>query len=190
MPLAANDRLDELYAVQRLLQDEADRLQQEHDSLLEPRGRLRRYILSVQIEALQEGDPDLGTHFRRFGKGFATLMSEFWKQWENQVINGQFPLRRFLGASSHSAVFLTEYEASHGTAAIKFIRADTPHADMQLARWRAAAAALSHPHLIRLHGLGPCRLGSHELLFVVMEYAEQSLAQILVQARHSTKCAK
>ena len=107
-------------------------------------------------------------------------MSEFWKQWENQVINGQFPLRRFLGASSHSAVFLTEYEASHGTAAIKFIRADTPHADMQLARWRAAAA-LSHPHLIRLHGWGPCRLGSHELLFVVMEYAEQSLAQILVQ---------
>ncbi len=54
VPLAANDRLDELYAVQRLLQDEADRLQQEHDSLLEPRGRLRRDILSVQIEALQE----------------------------------------------------------------------------------------------------------------------------------------
>jgi prefoldin subunit 5 len=54
VPLAANDRLDELYAVQRLLQDEAARLQQEHDSLVEPRGRLRRYILSVQIEALQE----------------------------------------------------------------------------------------------------------------------------------------
>jgi hypothetical protein len=104
-------------------------------------------------------------------------MSEFWKQWENQVINGLFPLRRFLGASSHSAVFLTEYEAA--PAAIKFIRADAPHADLQLARWRAAAA-LSHPHLIRLLGWGQCRLGSHELLFVVMEYAEQSLAQILV----------
>jgi hypothetical protein len=104
-------------------------------------------------------------------------MSEFWKQWENQVINGLFPLRRFLSASSHSAVFLTEYEAAH--AAIKFIRADTPLADLQLARWQAAAA-LSHPHLIRLLGWGQCRLGSHELLFVVMEYAEQSLAQILV----------
>jgi outer membrane biosynthesis protein TonB len=107
-------------------------------------------------------------------------MSEFWKQWENQVVNGLFPLRRFLGASSHSAVFLTEYEAAHGAAAIKFIRADTPLADLQLARWRAAAA-LSHPHLIRLLEWGPCRLGSHDLLFVVMEYAEQSLAQILVQ---------
>jgi hypothetical protein len=106
-------------------------------------------------------------------------MSEFWKQWEDQVVNGLFPLRRFLGASSHSAVFLTEYEAAHSAAAIKFIRADTPLADLQLARWRAAAA-LSHPHLIRLLEWGQCRLGSHELLFVVMEYAEQSLAQILV----------
>jgi eukaryotic-like serine/threonine-protein kinase len=107
-------------------------------------------------------------------------MSEFWKQWENQVVNGQYPLTRFLGASTHSAVFLTEYEAAHSAAAIKFIRADTPLADLQLARWRAAAA-LSHPHLIRLLEWGQCRLGSHELLFVVMEYAEQSLAQILVQ---------
>jgi prefoldin subunit 5 len=54
VPLAANDRLDELYAVQRLVQAEVDRLQQEHDSLHEPPGRLRRYILNVQIEALQE----------------------------------------------------------------------------------------------------------------------------------------
>ena len=106
-------------------------------------------------------------------------MSEFWKQWENQVVNGLFPLRRFLSASSHSAVFLTEDEAAHSAAAIKFIRADTPLAELQLARW-GAAAALSHPNLIRLLGWGRCRLGSHELVFVVMEYAEQSLAQILV----------
>jgi outer membrane biosynthesis protein TonB len=106
-------------------------------------------------------------------------MSEFWKQWENQVIDGSFPLRRFLGASSHSAVFLTESEAAHLPAAIKFIRADTPLAHLQLERWRAASV-LSHPHLIRLLGWGQCRLGSHELLFVVMEYAEQSLAQILI----------
>jgi len=106
-------------------------------------------------------------------------MSEFWRQWENQVISGSFPLRRFLSASSHSAIFLTEYEAPHTAAAIKFVRADKPLAELQLARWQAAAA-LSHPHLIRLLAWGQCRLGSHELLFVVMEYAEQSLAQILV----------
>jgi serine/threonine protein kinase len=103
-------------------------------------------------------------------------MSDFWTQWENQVIGGRLPLRRFLGESSHSAVFLTEYEAAD--AAIKFIRDDPSLADTQLERWRAAAA-LSHPHLIRLFESGRCRLGNHELLFVVMEYAEQTLAQIL-----------
>jgi hypothetical protein len=105
-------------------------------------------------------------------------MSDFWRQWENQVIDGRFPLRRFLGESSHSAVFLTEYEAQGGDAAIKFIRDEPSLTDMQLDRWRAAAA-LSHPHLVRLFETGHCRLGSHELLFVVMEYAEQTLAQIL-----------
>jgi TonB family protein len=104
------------------------------------------------------------------------LMSDFWRQWENQVIGERFPLRRFLGESSHSAVFLTEYESVD--AAIKFIRDDPSLADMQLERWQAAAA-LSHPHLIRLFETGRCRLGNHELLFVVMEYAEQTLAQIL-----------
>jgi hypothetical protein len=54
VPLAANDKLDELYAVQRVLQAEVDRLQQEHDDLREPSERLRRYILNVQIEALEE----------------------------------------------------------------------------------------------------------------------------------------
>jgi prefoldin subunit 5 len=54
VPLAANDKLDELYAVQRVLQAEVDRLQQQHDDLREPSERLRRYILNVQIEALEE----------------------------------------------------------------------------------------------------------------------------------------
>lgn len=54
MPLAAKDNLDELYEIQRLLQAETDRLQREYDGLTEPSGRLRRHILNVQIEALQE----------------------------------------------------------------------------------------------------------------------------------------
>jgi hypothetical protein len=54
VPLAAKDNLDELYAVQRLLQEEVIRLQQESDALQEPPGNARSYILSLQIEALQE----------------------------------------------------------------------------------------------------------------------------------------
>jgi serine/threonine protein kinase len=105
--------------------------------------------------------------------------TEVWTDWESRVINGVFPLRRFLGGSDHSAVFLTEYKAENlPDAAIKFVPADTLHAEAQLVQW-GAAATLSHPHLVRLFDVGRCQFGGRAFLFVVMEYAEQTLAQIL-----------
>ena len=38
-------------------------------------------------------------------------MTELWKHWEGQVVDGQFHLRQYLGGSGESAVFLTEYAA-------------------------------------------------------------------------------
>jgi serine/threonine protein kinase len=105
--------------------------------------------------------------------------TEGWKQWEGRVVNGVFRLRRFLGGSNHSAVFLTEHKAKKlSDVAIKFVPADTLQAEVQLAQWRTAAT-LSHPHLVRLFDVGRCQLGKREFLFVVMEYAEQTLAQVL-----------
>jgi outer membrane biosynthesis protein TonB len=105
--------------------------------------------------------------------------TEIWTKWESQVVNGVFPLRRFLGRSNHSVVFLTECRAQNlANAAIKIIPADAARAESRLSRWQLAAA-LSHPHLIRLLEAGRCKLGGHPFLFVVTEYAEQNLAQIL-----------
>ena len=106
-------------------------------------------------------------------------MTEDWTKWEGLIIDRVFPLRRYLGKSNHSVVFLTEH-AAHDLpdAAIKLIPADPTMEEAQLSRWRIAAA-LSHPHLIRIFDSGRCRLGGHPFLFVVMEYAEQTLAQIL-----------
>jgi outer membrane biosynthesis protein TonB len=105
--------------------------------------------------------------------------TEIWTKWESQVVNGNFPLRRFLGRSNHSVVFLTECRAQNlANAAIKIIPADPARAESQLSRWQRAAS-LSHPHLIRLLEAGRCKLGGHPFLFVVTEYAEQNLAQIL-----------
>jgi outer membrane biosynthesis protein TonB len=105
--------------------------------------------------------------------------TEIWTKWESQVVNGVFPLRRFLGRSNHSVVFLTECRQQNlPNAAIKIIPEDPAQADTQLARWRAAAG-LSHPHVMRLLDAGRCKLGGHPFLFVVSEYAEQNLAQIL-----------
>ena len=105
--------------------------------------------------------------------------TEIWTKWESQVVNGIFPLRRFLGRSNHSVVFLTECRARNlVNAAIKIIPADPARAESQLSRWQLAAS-LSHPHLIRILEAGRCKLGGHSFLFVVTEYAEQNLAQIL-----------
>jgi TonB family protein len=107
-------------------------------------------------------------------------MAEGWtKEWERRIVNGVYPLRRFLGQSDHSVVFLTECTAQNlAQAAIKLLPRDPAHPDLQLEHWRRAAS-LSHPHLIRVLDAGSCQLGGHEFLFVVMDYAEQNLAQIL-----------
>ncbi len=102
--------------------------------------------------------------------------AEVWKSWEGRVVDGKFPLRKWLGGSEHSAVFLTE-RGQGQKAALKLIPADAGDADRQLARWRAAAR-LSHPHLIRIFETGRC---GQTLLYAVMEYAEEDLSQILPQ---------
>jgi TonB family protein len=106
-------------------------------------------------------------------------MTEVWTQWEGQVVNGIYPLRRFLNACDHSSVFLTE-STTEGflNAAIKLVQADPALTAVQLWHWKTAAT-FSHPHLMRLLDCGQCEIEGRPLLFVVMEYAEETLAQIL-----------
>jgi TonB family protein len=107
-------------------------------------------------------------------------MSHDWKQWEGQVVNGKFPLLRYLGGSEHSAVFLTEFHQSERPqrAAIKLIPAGGENDELQLSRWRIVAE-LSHPHLISIFDEGRCEIGGVPLLYVVMECAEENLARVL-----------
>jgi TonB family protein len=109
-------------------------------------------------------------------------MSDAWRDWEGQVIDGAFTLRRHLGGSDHSVVFLTERQAGGQSqkAAIKFIQVEAAQADAQLSRWNQAAQ-LSHPNLLKLFETGRCQLAGLDLLYVVMECAEENLAQFLPQ---------
>jgi serine/threonine protein kinase len=108
-----------------------------------------------------------------------TMAEDWTKEWERRIVNGVYPLRRFLGRSNHSVVFLTECKAQNvAQAAIKILPANPALTEAQLAHWRRVAT-LSHPHLIRLLDAGRCQLGGHNFLFVVMDQAEQNLAQIL-----------
>jgi TonB family protein len=136
-------------------------------------------------------------------------MPEAWSHWEGHVVNGKFHLKKYLGGSEQSAVFLTnrpEHELEPGVpgargfrelgleagvpgargfrevgweaATIKLIASDPANAELQLARWRKAQG-LSHPNLVRIFDFGRCHLGGRDLIFAVMEHAEESLAQIL-----------
>ncbi len=106
-------------------------------------------------------------------------MNEASRQWEGQIVDGIFPLRQYLGGSDHSAVFLTENnDGGAQKAAIKLYPADPATADLQVAQWETAAQ-LSHPHLLRLFHAGRSRLGGEDLLYLVMEYAEENLSEIL-----------
>ena len=115
-------------------------------------------------------------------------MTVAWKQWEGQVVNGEFSLRQYLGGGENSAVFLTEHgEREARKAAIKLLVVPPEESELQLCQWELAAK-LSHPHLIQLFQMGHCQLGDMGLLYVVMEYAEENLAQIVPQPRaHATE---
>jgi serine/threonine protein kinase len=109
-------------------------------------------------------------------------MTATWKQWEGQLVNGKFRLRRYLGGSAHSAVFLTDYDDREPqSAAIKLVPEDSPDAERQLDSWRLAATVLSHPHLIQLFQAGRCKIGDVKLVYVVMERADEDLFQIIPQ---------
>jgi TonB family protein len=101
------------------------------------------------------------------------------KGWEGRTVGGQFRLRQWLGSSDHSSVFLTERAGEK--AAIKLIPADSDaDAERQLARWRSAAE-LSHSNFIRIFESGRVQMDGHSFLYVVMEFADEDLSQILPQ---------
>ena len=116
------------------------------------------------------------------GNMSATAVSrtvETWRQWTGRVLNGKYRLGQYLDGSNHSAVFLTEYGRGEDRrkAAVKLIPA-VPGEEGRLSRWEMDQG-LWHPHLLRIFDKGQCELEDTRLLYVVMEYAEEDLSQIL-----------
>jgi TonB family protein len=100
-----------------------------------------------------------------------------------QLADGRFALRKLLGVSPNSAVFLTSVEStrpgdSASDAAIKLIPEDRSNSDVQLERWRATAA-LSHPGLLRILHFGRCTIDGSPCLYLVTELADEDLGQLL-----------
>ena len=111
----------------------------------------------------------------------ADKVVDFGKQWQGQTVDGRYPLQQYLGGSDSTAVFVTNLPADTKTrAAIKLVRASGAEAEALLSNWKRAAQ-LSHPHLLRVFDGGKCWLSGSELLFVVTEYADENLGQVVPQ---------
>ncbi|HTB97452.1 MAG TPA: TonB family protein [Terracidiphilus sp.] len=99
--------------------------------------------------------------------------------WVGRVIDGRFTLRELLDASETRAVFITDLPGSVPRKAIlKIIEADGDDVDRRLGAW-ALAAALSHPHLVRVYHSGRCTLDQVRCVYVVTEYADEVLSEII-----------
>ena len=104
---------------------------------------------------------------------------ELGKDWVGQTVNARFPLQQYLGGSDSTAVFLTQLPTgTKSKAAIKLVVASASDGDILVANWKRAAQ-LSHPHLLQVFDGGRCWLSGRELLYVVTEFADESLAQVL-----------
>src|SRR6266446_5268997 len=140
--------------------------------------RLRRRVVLSAVARYAVGSVPIG---RLAGiRTWRCAMSDFWRQCEGQVIDNRFRLRHYLGGTDDSAVFLTQLpDAKSPKAAIKFVPAG-PTAETQISLW-LRIMQLAHPHLLRIFDVGRCRLENRDRLYVVMEYAEEDLSQIIPQ---------
>src|SRR5882757_10187475 len=109
------------------------------------------------------------------------VMSEQWKKWEGQLVDGKFVLGQCLASTEFNAVFLTELPEPPGQKAVlKLVAAGSPAAEAQLGFWKRAAH-LTHPNLLTIFDAGRCRLEDLSFIYAVMEYAEENLGEILPQ---------
>jgi hypothetical protein len=74
-----------------------------------------------------------------------------WKQHEGELAGGEFPLERYLAGSEAGALFLTRFAS--GRAVVKMVLAGQSRAAELVERWNRAAA-LHHPHLVRIFAVG------------------------------------
>lgn len=99
--------------------------------------------------------------------------------WVGRVVDGRFALHEWLGGSPRGGVFRTQLpQAVEKKAAIKVIPAEGAEADAYLSAW-AKISLLSHPHLMKVFRSGRFQFGTIGLVYVVTEYADEVLSQII-----------
>ena len=87
-------------------------------------------------------------------------------------------MQTWLGSGGASAVYSTVYGEDAKPAAIKLVQFDSPDWQRQLDTW-SEISRIFHPALIRILDFGQCEIQGVPLLYIVMERADGSLAEVL-----------
>lgn len=120
--------------------------------------------------------------------------TEFWTHLEGQAANS-YPVQTWIGDGGASAVYSTVYGEDPQPAALKLVQFDGQDWQHQLDTW-SEISRISHPALIRILDFGHCEIQGVPLLYIVMERADGSLAEVLrdrplspAEAREVLECA-
>jgi hypothetical protein len=106
---------------------------------------------------------------------------DFWRQFEGSAVEGVCTLLEFCSGSETSAVFRAEAGGPEPrTVSVKLIHAGQGAAEDFLSRWEAAGR-LDHPNLARISGCGRCTMGDFPFLYLITEYPDEDLEQVLRQ---------
>ena len=100
------------------------------------------------------------------------------RDWVGSYAAEKFPLIQWLGGSQATGVFLTELSENSQKAVIKLIPEDDRDANARAAAWEIAST-LSHPNLMKVYTHGRCEIDGLPCFYVVTEYADEVLAEIL-----------
>src|SRR5579863_9303712 len=95
-----------------------------------------------------------------------------------QVIDGRFSLIEWLGGSGTSGTFLTEISGAPAQKAAIKIFSTPAEAEDRLSTW-TEAASLSHVNLVRILHFGRAEIDGAPVVYVVTEFAEEVLSQII-----------
>lgn len=95
-----------------------------------------------------------------------------------QVIDGRFSLVEWLGGSGTSGAFVTELPGPASKKAVLKLFSAPAQAEDRLSTW-TETTSLSHVHLVHILHFGRAEIDGAPLVYVVTEFAEEVLSQII-----------
>ncbi|MGA7415146.1 MAG: hypothetical protein WBW33_32040 [Bryobacteraceae bacterium] len=116
------------------------------------------------------------TSAARFSAAPAT---QYWSQFEEQLLDGRFPLNKHVGRFQSGAIFLSELEGGeHQRVTVKLVSAASSDAQWLGSSWRIAHG-LQHPNVVRVYATGQTSLGGLRVVYAVTDYVDESLDCVL-----------